>query len=167
MSRKLLIIAYIVLVAMAALACFCYSDVYGTVGCKNGTANHKGENCGSCGKNSCDRSCSSATDTTMKSEKDTTLSCKLTAPELQKRKATAIADLKNRQKEQKELENGFAYRFEGTDETIDLLAEFVKSERQCCDFFNFTIRIENESAIWLDITGPEGIKDLVKSELEM
>src|SRR5262245_33491672 len=65
------------------------------------------------------------------------LSCKLTSPELQRRKATVLASMKKQVLERKELENGFSFKFPGNDRMVDELTEFVKSERQCCDFFFF------------------------------
>lgn len=54
---------------------------------------------------------------------------------MQKRKATVIASLKSQIIEKKELENGYIYKFKGNDPVLDELAEFIKTERQCCDFF--------------------------------
>jgi hypothetical protein len=48
------------------------------------------------------------------------MTCKLTTPELQKRKTTVIADIKKLIKEKTELTNGFAYRFDGSDKNLDL-----------------------------------------------
>src|SRR4051812_1146362 len=67
------------------------------------------------------------------------LTCKLTTPELRKRKETVIASLKKQMLQKKELKNGYAYKFAGTDKIIDELAEFVKTERACCDFFVFNL----------------------------
>lgn len=96
------------------------------------------------------------------------ISCKLTTPELRERKATVIASLKNQVLVTRELKNGFAYRFPGTDSVVDELATFVKTERACCDFFNFDISIAgNKTEAWLKITGPKGAKDFIKTELEL
>jgi len=98
---------------------------------------------------------------------DTTeLSCKLTSKELQQRKETVIASLKQQVLETKELQNGFAFRFKSTDKILDELTEFVKSERQCCDFFTFTLIFPGDgSDAWLELTGPEGTKDFISTEL--
>ena len=94
------------------------------------------------------------------------VSCKLTSPELQKRKETVIASLKKQILEKKELENGFAYKFAGTDEVIDELAEFVKSERSCCSFFTFGLSFSGDGTeTWLNLTGPEGAKEMINTEL--
>lgn len=104
---------------------------------------------------------STAMETTTKS-----ITCKLTTPELQKRKATVIADLKGLVLERKELENGFSYRFEGKDEILDKLNEFIKTERMCCDFFTFQVTVEEQTAV-LAITGPNGAKEFLKQEVDL
>ena len=95
------------------------------------------------------------------------LVCKLTSSELQQRKETVIAKLKSQVLTSQELENGYAYQFLGTDETIDDLVSFVKTERQCCGFFSFDISVDSTSEmVWLKIKGPEGTRDFIRSELE-
>lgn len=100
--------------------------------------------------------------------KDSTkeLSCKLTSKELQQRKETIIAVLKKQILEKKELQNGFAFKFTGSDKMIDELTEFVKTERQCCDFFTFTISVSGDgSDAWFELTGAQGAKDFIMTEL--
>lgn len=95
------------------------------------------------------------------------LSCKLTTPELQERKKTLIADLKEKMLEKIETDRGFKYRFEGSDKMLDLLNSFIKTERLCCDFFTFNLVIASESeSVWLELSGPEGIKEFIKHEIE-
>lgn len=95
------------------------------------------------------------------------IACKLTSPEMQKRKATVIASLKKQILEKKDLKNGYTYKFKGTDSIVDELAEFVKTERLCCDFFDFELKVAGDaSSAWLTITGPKGAKDFITSELE-
>jgi hypothetical protein len=91
--------------------------------------------------------------------------CKLTTPEQQKRRATVIAQLKQRVLEKKELPNGYAFKFNGTDEMLDQLTDFIKSERLCCDFFDFTIQVSNEGMAWLEVTGAEGVKEFIDVEV--
>lgn len=93
--------------------------------------------------------------------------CKLTSPELTKRKHTVIASLKKKVLESKESDHGFAYKFDGYDIVIDELCEFIKTERQCCDFFSFSLSVGKEPGfIWLELTGPRGAKEFIKTELE-
>jgi hypothetical protein len=94
------------------------------------------------------------------------LSCKLTTPELQKRKETVIASLKQKTLEKKELKDGYAFKFAGTDEVLDELTEFIKTERACCDFFTFGLSVSGDkSEAWLELTGVDGAKDFITSEL--
>lgn len=98
----------------------------------------------------------------------TELSCKLTSKDLQERKATIIASLKKQVLEKKELQNGYAYRFSGTEKIMDDLIEFIKTERQCCDFFTFTLTFSGDGTeAWLELTGPDGSKDFISTELGM
>jgi hypothetical protein len=94
------------------------------------------------------------------------ITCKLTTPELQKRKATVIAELKALVLTRKDLVNGFAYEFIATDEILDQLNIFIKTERMCCDFFTFQLTIEDDLAS-LHITGPDGAKEYLKEEVDL
>ena len=94
------------------------------------------------------------------------LSCKLTNRKLQQRKQTVLADLKAKVTQKRELENGFGYTFAGTDEMLDLLTLFIKTERQCCDFFDYHFLITGSSEqIEMSITGPAGVRDFIREEL--
>lgn len=95
------------------------------------------------------------------------LSCKLTTPELQQRKRTVISNLKQLLLEKQELANEYSYRFADSDPMIDLVTDFVKTERLCCEFFHFNIAVSNDNALWLTITGPEGVKNFIATELEL
>ncbi len=96
------------------------------------------------------------------------LSCKLTSAELQKRKTTVIESLRRKIIQKKELTDGYAFEFSASDSMIDELTEFIKTERQCCDFFDFSISIGGDhSKAWLQLTGPSGAKDFIKAELEL
>jgi hypothetical protein len=94
-------------------------------------------------------------------------SCKLTTPELQKRKEEVIAAIKKQVKKKEELPNGFRYSFDGSSDMLETVAAFIKSERSCCGFFNFTMSVFNDDKITLDITGDKGVKEFIKTELEM
>jgi hypothetical protein len=92
--------------------------------------------------------------------------CKLTMPELQHRKKIVIAPLKQRVRERVESADGVSYKFNGDDETIDLLTSFIKTERVYCDFFAFTLTVRDEdSFIWLKLSGPEGNKTFIETEI--
>ena len=101
------------------------------------------------------------------SQDSKTMACKLTTPELRKRKETVIASLKKQVIEKKELANGFSFRFISSDAMVDELAEFIKTERLCCDFFNFNLAVSGRpnEPLWLTITGPEGVKGFIVTEV--
>ena len=95
------------------------------------------------------------------------LSCKLTTPELQQRKRTVIAELKSQMLEKVETDQGFKYKFDGSDKMLDLLNSFIKTERLCCDFFVFTLTASsNAKFAWLELSGPEGTKDFINHEID-
>jgi hypothetical protein len=96
------------------------------------------------------------------------IACKLTTPELEARKAGAVAELKKKMLETVETEHGYAFRFAGSDETLGQLMVFIQAERQCCSFFTFKLGIQDpESPIWLEISGASGAKEFVKDELKL
>lgn len=41
------------------------------------------------------------------------------------------------------------YAFKDSDETIAMLADFIKTERQCCDFFNFGLSVSAEKSMYI------------------
>lgn len=96
------------------------------------------------------------------------LVCTLTTPELRARQQTVLASLKSQVQHQKELVDGFAYAFPGTDAMLTELMTFILTERQCCRFFTFHLVIQDEiRTAWLEIKGPEGIKDIIHNELAL
>ena len=106
------------------------------------------------------------TDDCIAGNKSALTSCKLTTPELQHRRETVLLSLKKQMKDKKELANGYAFKFSGSDQTFDELTEFIKTERQCCDFFTFTLSVSGDkSEAWLEMTGVKGAKEFISAEL--
>jgi len=93
-----------------------------------------------------------------------TLTCKLTTPELQKRRATVIAELKKIMIRKEEIQDGWQFTFDGNDDTLEKLLDFIRSERLCCDFFAFHLFVSGENAT-LGITGPDGTKEFLVHEV--
>jgi hypothetical protein len=78
-----------------------------------------------------------------------------------------VAELKSLLLEKAELENGFRYKFDGFDKMLDLLNGFIKTERLCCDFFVFNLKASSDTKfVWLELTGPEGVKDFIRYEID-
>ncbi|MGI9167336.1 MAG: hypothetical protein ACR2G5_13325 [Pyrinomonadaceae bacterium] len=45
-------------------------------------------------------------------------------------------------------------------------AEFIALERLCCPFFGFAVEVEREGgAVWLILTGREGVKPFIIAEI--
>lgn len=100
------------------------------------------------------------------SKETVSVTCKLTTPELQEQKKTVIAEVKKLVVERVEITNGVRYSFSDSDSTIDLLTNFIKTERLCCSFFEFNLIVgQSEGLITLELSGPEGTKDFIESEI--
>jgi hypothetical protein len=70
--------------------------------------------------------------------------------------------------ETKELTDGYAFRLQPEKVSITDLAEWVGAERKCCPFFDFEISLGREGgALWLKLTGAEGVKDFMRHELHI
>jgi hypothetical protein len=94
--------------------------------------------------------------------------CIPTSAELQARKTSVVSDLKNQILEQKELDNGYALKFCGSDSMLDDLVNFIRTERMCCSSFNFNLNVgRDKSEIWFEIRGPEKAKEFIKYEMKL
>lgn len=95
------------------------------------------------------------------------MSCNLSHPEFRERKATMIAELKSLTVSKVEIAHGYRYAFSGSDQLIDLLTAFIKAERQCCHFMEFSLSTNGTSGhTYLELTGPEGVKEFIDKEIE-
>jgi hypothetical protein len=94
------------------------------------------------------------------------IACNLTEPQFQLRRAELLGTVREACLETRELEDGFAYRFPADEKWIANLAQLITFERECCPFLRFGLRVEAASGpIWLELSGPEGTKDFLKSLL--
>jgi hypothetical protein len=67
-------------------------------------------------------------------------------------------------REVQELPDGFAFRYAA--EQFAQVTQFIANERLCCPFFTFVLKVTPANGpIWLRITGREGGKDFLRSEL--
>ena len=68
--------------------------------------------------------------------------------------------------EVRELPNGYAFQFLNQPGKFMAIAKYIENERLCCPFFRFELEIKaNGGALWLRLTGGEGVKDLLKATL--
>ena len=77
-----------------------------------------------------------------------------------------VAELSAGVIERKELDDGFAWGFPAEDKWFSAITEIVALERKCCGFFTFRIVVEPEGKpIWLELAGPEGAKEFLRTQL--
>ena len=113
-------------------------------------------------------SCCASKKTTTTASAPAPMSCNLTAEAQHERKSTVIASLRTQVLERQELENGYAFRFVGSDDTVAELSRFIELESECCPFYVFDLDVaEDKSAAWLKMTGPEGVKEVIRTDLAL
>ncbi len=94
--------------------------------------------------------------------------CNMTAiaPAERKEHIAAIEQVFGAVEEIRETSDGYSFRV--TNETAMLLklADFIAKERLCCPFFGFSLQLEPEGgALWLSLTGREGVKPFIQAEI--
>ena len=68
--------------------------------------------------------------------------------------------------ERRDLPDGYAIRFAHDD--YDAVTRFVANERLCCPFLHFDVRVEADGgALWLQMTGPQGTREVLQAELKL
>jgi hypothetical protein len=66
----------------------------------------------------------------------------------------------------RELPDGYAFRLPNESEMVRKVGDFISLERLCCPFFGFMLEVEREGgAVWLQLTGREGIKPFIRAEI--
>lgn len=101
---------------------------------------------------------------------DHPIACLLTAPALQERRRTLLADFRAAQVEARALTDatgeGYVFRFAAGAGQVAALAELIDLERQRCPFLRFPLTVEpGDGPISLELTGPAGIRELLAHEL--
>ncbi len=90
------------------------------------------------------------------------IACSLDDRELALRSETVRRDLFALAEDRRELPDGYAFRFVGSDDIMAKVNAFVATERRCCSFFHIEVAFEpGLGPIWLRLTGPEGVKRFV------
>ena len=70
--------------------------------------------------------------------------------------------------EVKELESGYAIRYPYSLELFANMAELAALERMCCPFFDLKLDVAADAdSFWFSMTGPEGVKGLMVSEMNL
>jgi hypothetical protein len=88
--------------------------------------------------------------------------------EERKRHIEVAKRLRTATKEERELPDGYAFRFSSDQPTILLVSEFIARERLCCPFFTFEMVVEPEDGpLWIRLRGAEGVKAFIRAEFGM
>ena len=101
-------------------------------------------------------------------DKESPFACDMTAIALEQRGAhlATIEKLFRSVNAIRELPNGYAFQLSNESDVLLLATEFVTLERLCCPFFGFSIEVEREGgAVYLSLTGREGIKPFIMAEI--
>jgi hypothetical protein len=76
-----------------------------------------------------------------------------------------VEALRHAIQERRELPDGYAFQMDTNQIGTDQLAEWIELERQCCPFFEFEIRWTRQNgAVWLHLSGPDGVKEFILDE---
>lgn len=79
-----------------------------------------------------------------------------------------VKKLRESQRGIAELDNGYAVRFTGVGSSLGDIGEYITLERRCCPFFDFVLESEREGgAVWLKLTGREGVKEFARIEFQV
>jgi len=70
-------------------------------------------------------------------------------------------------KERRELANGFAFRLGGS-VSMAHAAEWMELESKCCPFFDLHLESQRErGAVWMRVTGRDGVKQFIREEFRV
>lgn len=96
------------------------------------------------------------------------VSCTLTEAQIRQRRAEVLEKIRERVREYKSLADGYALRFDASEDNLNQLTHLIQLERQCCAFLRFQLTVEpNGGPFWLEMTGPEGTKEFIESGMEL
>jgi hypothetical protein len=65
-----------------------------------------------------------------------------------------------------ELAHGYRSRL-GDGVAVGDVGEWMALERRCCPFLEIGLRLEEGGAVWVDMTGRPGVKEILQSEFEI
>ncbi len=65
--------------------------------------------------------------------------------------------------EVRELANGYGFRLPLETPMLYKAAAFIANDRLCCPFFTFTLVVGEQ--LWLEISGTQAVKDLIRADI--
>lgn len=94
------------------------------------------------------------------------VACTLSPDALHERRDGALHDLRSQAREVRETASGYSLRFPASDGLLDELTKVIQRERKCCSFLRFSLVVSpGEGPVWLELSGPEGTKELLRGIL--
>ena len=64
-----------------------------------------------------------------------------------------------------EIRDGYTFKLDGQALSLPEVADWISMERLCCPFLNFQLSASGNQSDWdLKLTGPKGVKALLKAE---
>lgn len=94
--------------------------------------------------------------------------CNMTAiaPSERGQHLATIQEIFGAVQEIREIPDGYSFRLPKETAFLMKATEFIAKERFCCPFFGFTLQLEPEGgALWLSLTGRDGVKPFIQSEI--
>lgn len=94
------------------------------------------------------------------------LCCTLNQPQDIALRGSLLKTLYESTVERRELDHGFAFRFNGDAATERRVFDFIAMERACCRFLSFQVSLAaDRGPIWLKVEGPDGVKEFARAEM--
>jgi len=92
------------------------------------------------------------------------IACRLADEDLRRREATLLQQLKSAVIARAELPDGYSFELINEKKSLNLAAEVIAAERECCPFLKFCLSTEpNLGPLRLTITGPPGTKEFLSA----
>lgn len=101
-------------------------------------------------------------------EKESPFACDMNAirPDQRDAHLATIEKLFRTVESVREVANGYSFQLPNQSDVLLQAAQFISLERLCCPFFNFGLEVEREGgAVWLSLTGREGVKPFIIAEI--
>src|SRR5260370_22969310 len=89
-------------------------------------------------------------------------------PQERERYGRLVEALRHAIEERRELPDGYAFQIDTRRIDTSQLVAWIEQERNCCPFFGFEVRWDRQNgAVWLHLTGHEGVKSFILDEFEL
>lgn len=92
------------------------------------------------------------------------LVCRLTGPELTKRKIKLQKEVFARVQQVEEVNEGYIFHFPDDDKLLLRIMDYMLTEKQCCPFFRYDLGIKaNGEGVILKVSGTPEAKETLKA----